>query len=544
MRTLLLMTALGLVVALAAMVSFGSPARGQNAGGGGFGVPQFLGCLFDDGFESNDTQLAATGVGLPFDAAGLNACDDDWYSFFLPAKSTVHIDALFSDASGDIDIHLFNQFGTQVAASKSFDNNEEIDFTVASGGTYAVRVSTFSPPAFYKGNSYQLQISTCLEDSFENNDSSPAALPISLPFDESGLQSCPADDDWFSFTLTTKTEVQIDASFNNADGDIDLYLYNPNGDEVAVALTTNNTEHITYVALSSGTYRVRTRLFLATPAQGNDYRLEISACVEDSFENNDSLGAASAAALPFDQSGLHSCPNDEDWFTFTGVENKKIDVDAFFTNGDGDIDLYLYNPAGTEVAVALTTSNHEQISYLAPASGTYRVRVRLFGNTPPEGNDYQLTINNAQPAADTPTFTPTPTRTATPTHTTTATPTGTLGPTTTFTPTTQSTATPTNTTVAPPATATHTHTPMPPAGVRGDATCDGLANSLDSLFILQFYAGLLGVLPCPENADANRSGEIDPIDSLFILQFDAGLLDALPTGGPAGGLGARIDLSW
>ena len=63
----------------------------------------------------------------------------------------------------------------------------------------------------------------------------------------------------------------------------------------------------------------------------------------------------------------------------------------------------------------------------------------------------------------------------------------------------------------------------------GDVNCDGTVNSIDAALVLQFSAGLLGVLPCPENGDVNGDGNINALDAALILQFAAGLLGTLGT---------------
>jgi len=64
-------------------------------------------------------------------------------------------------------------------------------------------------------------------------------------------------------------------------------------------------------------------------------------------------------------------------------------------------------------------------------------------------------------------------------------------------------------------------------GLVGDASCDGEVNAVDAALILQFDAGLIDELPCPEAADVNDSGQANAVDAALILQYVAGLIDDL-----------------
>lgn len=93
-------------------------------------------------------------------------------------------------------------------------------------------------------------------------------------------------------------------------------------------------------------------------------------------------------------------------------------------------------------------------------------------------------------------------------------------------------ASPPTSTPHPGATPTPTRTPhpqvTPPEFVFGDANCDGIANAIDALFVLQFYARLLLSLPCEQLAHADTNGVLNAIDATLILQFDAGIIPQLP----------------
>jgi hypothetical protein len=68
----------------------------------------------------------------------------------------------------------------------------------------------------------------------------------------------------------------------------------------------------------------------------------------------------------------------------------------------------------------------------------------------------------------------------------------------------------------------------PPSGASGDVSCDGAVNEIDAQFVLQYEAGLIPALPCPEGGDTSADGLVNSIDALLILQFNAGLIGRLP----------------
>ena len=72
-----------------------------------------------------------------------------------------------------------------------------------------------------------------------------------------------------------------------------------------------------------------------------------------------------------------------------------------------------------------------------------------------------------------------------------------------------------------------TPTPTPPTRP-GDVDCGGSVNPIDAALVLQFGAGLLHSLSCPQNGDTNRDGRTNSLDAALILQHAAGLIATLP----------------
>jgi hypothetical protein len=102
----------------------------------------------DDPYEENDTLATAYTLANPdtwlssLGALGIQA-DDDWYAFDVTDSSARRIlaECQFNHAEGDIDLTLVNAAGDILDISWSVTDNESIDFTVLSTGTYYLLVN-------------------------------------------------------------------------------------------------------------------------------------------------------------------------------------------------------------------------------------------------------------------------------------------------------------------------------------------------------------------------------------------------------------------
>jgi hypothetical protein len=247
---------------------------------------------------------------------------------------------------------------------------------------------------------------TCIDDTFEDNDSITTAAPVGEG-SFAGLRSCASDADFYAIALSTGDEITVDVVFAHAEGDIDLALLDASGAVVATSESSTDDEQVSYVVPTAAVFSIRVHLRAdAGSIDGNDYDLMVSVipepttCPDDDFEENDSFGDPAPVSTGT-ITDLRTCDGDEDFYSIPLSTGDDITVDVVFAHAEGDIDLALLAPSGAVVAASASGDDDEQVVYTTPAAGVFLVRVSLAADTGSnEGNDYELDIS-IQPAPTT-----------------------------------------------------------------------------------------------------------------------------------------------
>lgn len=360
--------------------------------------------------EDNDSDGNASLI-LPGPRNGRNVClgDEDFYDVILQDGDTLNVDLSFSHAEGDIDVQVLGFLGIPLATGGSGTDNENLSYTATRFGFFTIRVWLAGDAGTILGNPYDMDVSVgstppppppvCAADGFEENDSAAAARAMT-PGTTSGLNVCTGDDDYYAYTFAQGDIVTGNITFSDAEGDIDVQLLNSGGTEVAGGSSATDNETFTYTVATAGTYDLRVHLYGdggSTP--GNPYGLDLqvagapATCVADSFEPNDTIAAAmSAPAGTITNLGI--CENDDDFYAVNLSSGQAATINALFSDAEGDLDLRLIDPAGTQVASSLTVDDNESISYTPTQSGAFVVRVNLYQDAGSiEGNSYELVIS-------------------------------------------------------------------------------------------------------------------------------------------------------
>jgi hypothetical protein len=353
----------------------------------------------DDTYEENDTWETAWDPGSTWgrtwlsDINGLGIqADDDWYRIDVdPAAVRLQVDCRFTHAEGDIDIELYDSSvpPVRLAISESADDDEFIDVTIPSGGTYYIRVYWGNT-----GNTYDLRWDDLTEDAYEENDTLETAWHPGYNWERKYLANIngfgiQADDDWYRIDVDPgSVRIQVDCQFTHANGDINIALYDSTGTFLTESNSVTDDEFIDYPISSGGTYYIKVSYGNA----GNTYDLWWNDLSEDIYEENDTLETAWHPGYNWVRTWLSGINGvgvqaDDDWYRIdVNTGSKQLLVDCRFIHADGDLDIALYDSTGTFLAESSSVTDNEFIDYPISSGGTYYIRV-FYSDV---GNTYDL----------------------------------------------------------------------------------------------------------------------------------------------------------
>lgn len=375
----------------------------------------------DDALEENDTNATAAPLMPDMDYTGLQVCgsDRDFYELDVLGNQVVTVETVGSYRDGDIDIYATAPDGTAIEPAVGENDNETLFFTTEAPGKYIVEVVVASGVGNIDYDLRWRQIPNACADEFDadpGNDVCANATPVTTTptmtsgvnaFTRADLNLC-TDGDWYEIELLPLQKVKVTATYNAREsaGFIDLRLRGPNDCDVIAAYDVRTrdpmdpnivSQELEFTADNGGTFYV-----VATLAQGLNvtYDLDIEVedgppCVDDGFEDNDTLMTASPIARADAVAGtsnafigLRYCDIDDDYYSIDLLAGDKIRwVVKHRVNGDKDLDATIFLPDGSNPVSGTTTTDDEEVEYTAAVDGTYTLRV--YGKSPIR-TDYRL----------------------------------------------------------------------------------------------------------------------------------------------------------
>jgi hypothetical protein len=254
-------------------------------------VPADLNCgqiCVADAFDAaapNNTWETATSI-QPGTHEALTICagDVDYYRVPIGAQQSISVQARFADGVGDLDLLMVMPGDDpENPAYRSFSEGSDVEAVnepcAAMAGEAVVLVFPFEDAQ----NTYTLEVTTgpgdcnqmCVDDAYDagqGNDTFDNFAAVDLPFYEDNLTICREDADFYAFDAVAGDVLDVSLLFPQADGDLDLFLYNSVG-PVAQSEGYQDIELIEYQVPATDIYVVE--VYGATRSVANDYALEI-----------------------------------------------------------------------------------------------------------------------------------------------------------------------------------------------------------------------------------------------------------------------------
>ncbi len=231
------------------------------------------------------------------------------------------------------------------------------------------------------------------------------AIAISVTLDSqgdaTGAGSVVSNEvDYFKFTANATGAYEISTATPKSSLDTMLGVFSSTGQRLSynddIQYAVNTDSDLTVNLAAGATYYIGITNYSILSRGAYDWSIDgpsgtTTPGADDSYEENDvqtaaaDLGSLTAAKTV---TGLVMADG-ADWFRFsttlTGGSTNKVSI--AFQNGQGDLQLQLYNAAGTLIGTSQGTGDGESVSLSGRAAGTYFVRV--FGADNPS---YSLTV--------------------------------------------------------------------------------------------------------------------------------------------------------
>ena len=347
----------------------------------------------DDAFEPNNDPGEASVAAPPVSAV---ACVDDADLFAVEVAGELEVflaSVSVDEAVASVAVTVLGTDGaTALGRSETTDSGDEAGVAVQfdAAGTYYLRVDLEGEAP--TGYTLAWEASVCEDDELEDNDSLEASVAIEPGVVEA--HGCPADADFYRVAVDAERFVQATLEYATADGAAAIALIDADGAVVAESDRRHGREIVRAGAEVATTYAVRvTSVGVASlpytlAVELSDDR-SAEACF-DRFEPNDSAEIATPIG-PGVYAELDVCPNadESDFFTFDAAVDQLITVELAFTDEIADIDLRLFDPAGTRIASSSSVSDDERIDRVATMGGAYVIEVYHYSGA---NNGYDLVV--------------------------------------------------------------------------------------------------------------------------------------------------------
>jgi hypothetical protein len=341
----------------------------------------------DAASRNDDYQTAYNSSNLANLTLFTDKYDPDFF-YVKPASQPLRliVDVFFDRVYGKINLFLFNKTlesfpnddSMSLVGKSDFNDQNQQSVTYLIFNTDIIYVKVNSSVEYSNGYELKITLET-IDDDYEpnNNFLTPATLNHPGIYD---LYLAKSNHDFFRTFLFKDDKMNVTVTFNNATGNINLFVYNDQFGILDIsAQASSSVESVAIVADKNGYYYFDVYGIPASFSQpGMDYQLNLMIEEQDDYlEQNDNLGQA--RPIQDGYFDLIARAGDEDWYNIYMRTGDVFTVSVEFDVLKGDIDIFLFNkPATVLYKSSQTFANNESIMFTAPTEAEYILRVALF----------------------------------------------------------------------------------------------------------------------------------------------------------------------
>ena len=195
-----------------------------------------------------------------------------------------------------------------------------------------------------------------------------------------------SDVDYFKFNLESfgRKSSYIGIEFKQWAGDLDINLYNSNGELIDYARSVTDNERLSLSGYTAGTYYL-----MVSGYNGNTNSYKLIYDLPETIEMNDDYETGDTHEVPYFLNRLEgqmtinaniSRSNDLDYYMFVLPEKGLVSdvISLSYDDEFGDLDLYLYDQDGTTLLISSTNTvgGQERITMAGLQSGVYYAAVK------------------------------------------------------------------------------------------------------------------------------------------------------------------------
>ncbi|MFO0747040.1 MAG: pre-peptidase C-terminal domain-containing protein [Myxococcota bacterium] len=265
--------------------------------------------------------------------------------------------------------------------------------------TFAATDGTFTALGETKINVTSGQTGSCTPDAEEPNEDIAGAKPLAVGTRQATLCDSDAsyDIDVWSIAIPEGQALTATLTFDAAEADLDLELYNANQDLVAASDGVSSQEVVRFAPPAAGTYYLVVFGYALEPLHLT-YTLATAlgapqVCDEDTYEDNDTAANATPLSDEVQNAHLQICADDADFYSFPVQCGAHVEVLMDIKDG-ADLDLYLYSDEYgiDEIASAITEESLESIDVTDAPAGNYVLEVDGYPASTAESG-YELLVD-------------------------------------------------------------------------------------------------------------------------------------------------------